>query len=53
MLRLTLIFILISININYELAIGYNNREEIMKEDRLIPREVLFGNPDKIAVQDE
>jgi len=51
MLRLTLIFILISININYELAIGYNNREEIMKEDRLIPREVLFGNPDKIAVR--
>ena len=51
MLRLTLIFILISININYELAIAYNNREEIMKEDRLIPREVLFGNPDKIAVR--
>jgi len=22
-----------------------------MKEDRLIPREVLFGNPDKIAVR--
>ncbi|MBN8522684.1 MAG: S9 family peptidase [Rickettsiales bacterium] len=51
MLRLTLIFLLISININYELAIAYNNREEIMKEDRLIPREVLFGNPDKIAVR--
>ena len=42
----------ISININYELAIAYNNnREEIMKEDRLIPREVLFGNPDKIAAR--
>ncbi len=50
MLRLTLIFILISINISYKLAIA-NNREEIMKEDRLIPREVLFGNPDKIAVR--
>jgi dipeptidyl aminopeptidase/acylaminoacyl peptidase len=52
MLRLTLIFILISININYELAIAYNNNGKgIMKEDRLIPREVLFGNPDKIAVR--
>ncbi len=28
-----------------------NNKEENMKEDILIPREVLFGNPDKIAVR--
>lgn len=52
MLRLTLIFIIISININYELAVAKgNDMGEIMKEDRLIPREVLFGNPDKIAVR--
>jgi hypothetical protein len=52
MLKLTIIFILIIINIHYELAVAKgNNREGIMKEDRLIPREVLFGNPDKIAVR--
>jgi hypothetical protein len=54
MLKLTIIFILIIINIHYELAVAKgNNREGIMKEDRLIPREVLFGNPDKIAVRME
>lgn len=28
-----------------------NNQEKLMKEDILIPREVLFGNPDKIVVR--
>ena len=49
LLLTTIIAIIGAINI---CVFANNNQEEKMiKEDNLIPREVLFGNPDKISVQ--